>query len=245
MGTTTTSRYVPVNGRNVASLTNRVIISDAVNDWYHEEASRYDDPRVGGGVRSPLRTDKAAQIYVGQHSDEAFEHSLIIPVAKASDVKTFTRKAKMTVTGEVLSKLHAGNTGWVIFTQAYKEYGIHLVGVEVLKTPVPRKPVVTSTEGKMVTEYVVKTEGRSLAVCDSKVEAQKEAVRLMSSPTPRGGYVTLTVEAVVVREGGTAALAVIKRPVPETAVVDVLLGFSEPKPNSVPDGFLVEFAYHS
>lgn len=246
MGTTITHSYVPVAGRPLASLTNSVIIREAVSDWRANEANRYDDERTGGGMRGPLLTEAAAQMYAAQHHDEAFHDSLVIPLCSADKVKTYTRRVKITVSGEKLRSLSTNlNGAWSLYSDLYAEYGVNLVGVEVVKLPSPRKAVAVAASGKTVTRYVVKAGDRVMFTAHSKAEARAEALRLLNENAPVARYSQLTVEAVLISEGGSPALITVFRPFPESATVELQLSFSEPKPGAVPESFLVAFAYHS
>lgn len=126
------------------------------------------------------------------------------------------------------------------------------------KLPAPRKFQATATEGKSVTKYdviaVLGSGAREKRVQkDSQAEAraaaltiaQKEADWFAENPNHYGSRpVSYEVQAVVVREGGNAALVVIARPEPETAKVSVTIKTYTVKPTAKPTAYTVAFDYH-
>lgn len=225
-----------------------------------------DDPDEDRGDPNTYKVE-----YVGVVPSEMVDHlaegviTSRTPIFGIADPKDVTYKnitVDVEVTGEQLRGLR-GN--YYESINAVREAAEKLVtGKNVipysgkLKLPAPRKFQATATEGKSVTKYDViavlsngqrekrsQKDSQAEARAEALTIAQKEADWLTKNPNSYGSRpVSYEVQAVVVREGGNAALVVIARPEPETAKVSVTIKTYVVKPTAKPTAYKIAFDYH-
>lgn len=224
-----------------------------------------DDPDSDKG--SPNINDS---YYAGLFPSEVIDHiyyekvrdrTPIFGVASTKDITYKSVTVSIEVTGEQLRGLRGkgyGTTNEICAAAEKLVVGKNVVPYSgKVKLPTPRKFQATATEGKAVTKYdiiSVTADGArtNRGQKDSQAEAraaaldlaQRDADAFASNPRAYAQPVSYEVQAVVVRDTGSAALVIITRPEPEKATIAVTFQTYTVKANAKPVSYLVAFDYY-
>ncbi len=235
------------------TLSTSAALDEGIRIWYDEEANRYDDARPGYIRTAPITTKRAAEYFID--SDGYLvnsDNSVVVPLVDESKVKRSKQKIRLTLTADEFKEMRGSTYLLAPKVKAALAPGLAFEGFTVSKFPAARKAVAVTTEGKASTKYRLVLETRfggntvSKKLHDSQAAARKAGVDFLNSKEGQG-YVRVEIEGVVVREGGSAALVTIERPVPESVVVEVEVTVAK-LPVSADRhrvGYLVGFDFHS
>lgn len=189
----------------------------------------------------------------------------VIPVYKKEDVKEVTRTVTVDLTKEEVEALRGSGV------MAYQRYSITRKILEAggdnygfdycFTLPKPRKPVATSTEGKLKTVYVLRREGgydsfytdrrtyRLSTEYDTLAEAKRAAVEILKEygeKSPNLGDLIVQSYTVRVGEGGNQSKALATISIPERSIRQKFTYKTEiPKKGAKADSYLVTFDFHS
>ncbi len=224
------------------------LVTAAVSQWRQSEDA-YGDENSGPATTLPLVTPRTINASLPQDT-----RTFILPVCAEADVVRKTVKVKVTGTPTEMAALRARHADGYYphdvdaVRAALKPFGVTVEQVKVVSVSAPRKPVAKATDGTLVTTYqVIEPQQwgarRVVASGATMAEARQAGIDLMASNPTIG---ELTVEAVVVRQAGTAtspALATISRPETNThAILEVTTAV--PKPGAKPASYIVGFDVH-
>lgn len=175
--------------------------------------------------------------------------SLVIPVYKKEDMVTFTKVAKLRLSGENIAALRSNH--WSVkekIISDLREQGHPAIGVEIVSLPAPRKPKVVPVQGKVETVYRFNAGERFghpvYKTFKSRAEARTGAMAYMEAHPE---ITTLEITAVLQRvseDSSSEAIVTLERPVAEGTVTVVWTG-EKPKAKAPKiEGYLVLFDYH-
>jgi len=225
------------------------MVTEAIGHW--EPERRSSDARAGYGYLAPMVTENTVDQYIGADTSRVVDDSAVIPVARPEDVKKRTEKTKVTVTADDLAALanwdHPTSNIW---RQLHDQYGHQLVDAKVVKTPAPRKPKATTTDGKIQTTYDVVADraGIGEVILDTKDTIAEARAAALTIAADDPSLKRLAVRARVVRVADDSTenldLVVIERPVPEDATATVEVTLEEPKPGAIVGRYVVAFDFH-
>lgn len=235
------------------------LLSAAISEWRSGDHDHNGDPDPGDDA---VMLAPSASALTGDAFD-AREHrrdtAYIVPVADPESVTTVTKTVKLTVPGDIASKLRARGNWWApseVHRLLEEMFPGTLGAYEIVSIPALRKPQAKATGGTAVTRYKVVASEKFYTDDEgvhevfrqthaTQAEARAAAVALL---TERAELPALGVEAVVGRldEDGvfSKTLVVIDRPsAPEvTITVKVTTHTVAVKPKITE--YKVMFMYH-
>lgn len=237
------------------------MVTIALGIWRDEAAGRWDSANAGNGFLAPNLPREVISNYLDSHHGDVVTASVVIPVITDTDVRVTTKTVKVPVTAAELAKVRAHLAAnpdandpvlpYEIRDRLVTEHGMHMVSARVVKTPAPRKPVATTTDGKARTVYRVMGPDRFsrraiLATKATQAEARAAALSIMEADL-RITKLDVIAEVIRVTDDGTTnnALLTVERPVAEGTTIDVELTFHHAKHNAKVDHYSVFFSVHS
>lgn len=234
MGYATASTYLNSTPRTPTDA-HRILL-EAEQQWREEERWNLNESaNLGYPEMKALTSREAAPLAVDPDSVNSGA-SFVVPYTDQSSIKTET--VKLTVNPEELAMLRRGIVYPFTDRQAF---GPHVTGVEIVSLPKVRAPRAQTTEGKVVTEYVIFSQGSKVGTASSMAEAREKGIEMMKKSET---LTKLTVEARVKRASGDVALINITRPVPDESTVTFKVTKDIPKAGATVNGYLVLFSTH-
>lgn len=262
MGHSTADEYLR-KAQFPGNVTADVLLRAAVDQWYDEEAGRYDDARPGNPKMYPVMTEhqRTRLFNYSEYGLVRDGQSAIFPIIAESDFIKKTRKIRVTVPGSVIDGLQKGNlaTGVVPLNDiVLKQEGDSVDTIDVVKLPAKRKPVAVTTEGKTVTLYKIvgvfndspyasNNEYVLAESISSQAEARSKAIEAAAAGVTRnfrGAFDAIEVRPYQIRDTGDSAVVRVTIPVSESGTVEVAVTYATPKKNAEIIGWNVYFDYH-
>jgi hypothetical protein len=216
------------------------IFGEACDRW-SAEAGYDSDIRSYSATFRPAITHAQHSFIVNSDSADYFDDiAPVYPIVAAKSSKTLQKK--LAVTGAQLAELRAYKfSGYQLTELARAEFGPTVVLAELVTAPALRAPVAKTTEGKMVTSYLVIRDNRAVKSFATAAEARASALQIMKDDV-EGTIRELVVRATVTREGNSDNLIVISRPQVD-ATLTVKVTFEIPDETKI-ESYVVGIHYH-
>jgi hypothetical protein len=226
------------------------IVNFAVRDWMDDPDQDRGSENAGSGFKAPLLTRPQMGRWVTSNINKIHRDSVVIPLVAEKDEKETTKKVKFTVSGKLATRLQKTNdwqAQWDLYWLVYAEYGMTLTKVTTIKFPKAKKAVAVTGTAKVVTRYMIVSDDKVVQQdFISQAAARAEAIRLVNSDEKADiNHTDVEVRGYLVRDGAGRAIVKISRPEADTAEIELMLTFTEPKANAKVATYQVMFDYHS